>query len=175
MTRNFLRPDEFNRALTTAVPSVWRFAVVLTKNRTDADDLTQATCQRALERREQFDREGHFGAWCKTICRSIWLNQMRAEKVRRTQAIDTVPESLLADLAPGSETNIFAGEVFQAVMALPEAQRETVLLVYVEGHRYSEAATILGIPIGTVMSRLAAARSKLGWMAAGDAPQKKEG
>jgi RNA polymerase sigma-70 factor (ECF subfamily) len=59
------------------------------------------------------------------------------------------------------ETNILASQVLSAINRLPEAQRETVLLVYGEGYRYAEAASFLGIPIGTVMSRLAAARSCL--------------
>ena len=62
---------------------------------------------------------------------------------------------------PDAETNIFYAQVFRAVMDLPEAQRITVFLVYVEGFSYKEAAEHLQIPIGTVMSRLAAARCKL--------------
>ena len=59
------------------------------------------------------------------------------------------------------ETNILAADAFQAIGLLPEAQRETVLLVYGEGYSYAEAASTLGIPIGTVISRLVAARSSL--------------
>jgi RNA polymerase sigma-70 factor (ECF subfamily) len=57
--------------------------------------------------------------------------------------------------------NIFAGEVFKAIGSLPEAQRETVTLVYLEGYTYKEAASELDIPIGTVMSRLAGARKTI--------------
>ena len=63
-----------------------------------------------------------------------------------------------------TETNIWAGQVLREVQALPEAQRETVFLVYVEGMTYREAAGVLAVPIGTVMSRLAAARAKLAGM-----------
>ncbi len=174
MAVRYLEPEPFNAALLRVVPSVWRFSVALTKNRDDADDLTQATVVRAIERREQFDRDTHLGAWCKTICRSIWLNQMRAAKLRQAQALDTVPEALLADLAANAETNIFAVQVFNEIMNLPEAQRETVVLVYAEGYKYVETAEILGVPIGTVMSRLAAARAKLGWMRPEDVAQRKE-
>jgi RNA polymerase sigma-70 factor (ECF subfamily) len=59
------------------------------------------------------------------------------------------------------ETNIFAGQVLKRALGLPEAQRETLLLVYVEGLTYQETASVLDVPIGTVMSRLAAARLKL--------------
>ena len=67
----------------------------------------------------------------------------------------------LADARPGPESNLLAREVLLEVVALPEAQRATVMLVYVEGYSYKQASEILEIPIGTVMSRLAAARSKL--------------
>ena len=72
------------------------------------------------------------------------------------------PEDVLvADGAQEIETNILASQVLREIGRLPEAQRETVLLVYAEGYRYAEAAETLGIPVGTVMSRLAAARTAL--------------
>ena len=71
-------------------------------------------------------------------------------------------EVLVVDGDREIETNIFANQVLKEVSGLPEAQREAVLLVYVEGLSYREAAEVLGAPIGTVMSRLAAARLALG-------------
>lgn len=70
-------------------------------------------------------------------------------------------DALISDGTREIETNILAAEVLTAINRLPEAQRETVLLVYAEGYSYAEAAAALGIPIGTVMSRLAAARASL--------------
>jgi RNA polymerase sigma-70 factor (ECF subfamily) len=70
-------------------------------------------------------------------------------------------EALSVDGAYEIETNISAAQVLRAIGALPSSQRETVLLVYVEGYSYREAAELLGAPIGTVMSRLAAARATL--------------
>ena len=175
MALKHFSPDEMNRALEAVIPSIWRFAVTLTRNSVDADDLTQATCLRALEKREQFQKGGQFRAWCVTICRSIWLNQMRAARVRQTQDIDGVTDDALAALLPDTVSNIFAAEVFKEIMKLPAAQREAVVLVYAEGYRYSEAAKILDVPIGTIMSRLAAARDKLKWMRSDDADQVKEG
>lgn len=96
-----------------------------------------------------------------TICRSIWLNEVRSRSVRRSQALSVTPEAELIAIGPDSETNIFATEVFTQVMQLPEAQRETVMLVFVEGYSYREAAAMLDVPIGTIMSRLANARQKL--------------
>lgn len=164
MADKHFSPSELNEALEGAIPSIWRFAIALTRNKADADDLTQATCLRVLEKRQQFVAGSHFKAWCKQICRSVWLNQLRAARVRKTQDIDSVSEDALASISPNSELNIFASEVFREIMNLPEAQRETVFLVYAEGYRYSEAAKILEVPIGTIMSRLSAARQKLKWL-----------
>ncbi|MEJ8560634.1 RNA polymerase sigma factor [Yoonia sp. GPGPB17] len=152
------------QAIVPHLPMIWRFALSLSRKRDVADDLVQATCVRAIEKHHQFDGTGRLEAWCLTICRSIWLNQVRGQAVRAASAIDTVPEAELRAIIPDQESNIFAAEVLSQVMKLPLAQREVVFLVYVEGFRYSEAAQMLDIPIGTVMSRLAAVRGKLKWM-----------
>ena len=81
--------------------------------------------------------------------------------VRRGNGLSLVEDEPLADPAPDAEANIFASEVFQQIGALPEAQRAVVMLVYVEGFKYKDAAEMLDIPVGTVMSRLAAARKTL--------------
>jgi RNA polymerase sigma-70 factor, ECF subfamily len=70
-------------------------------------------------------------------------------------------DALISDGAREIETNITAATVLRAIARLPDAQRETVLLVCAEGYSYAEAAAVLGIPIGTVMSRLAAGRAAL--------------
>ena len=152
------------RAITPHLPLIWRFALSLARRRDVADDLVQATCLRAMEKHAQFDGEGRLEAWCLTICRSIWLNELRAQSVRAAQAIDTVPEAELRSIVPSQEADFCASQVISEMMKLPEPQREVVMLVYVEGFRYAEAAGALGVPIGTVMSRLSAARQKLKWM-----------
>jgi RNA polymerase sigma-70 factor (ECF subfamily) len=81
-------------------------------------------------------------------------------------------DALVSDGAEQIETNILAGQVLRQAMGLPEAQRETLLLVYVEGFTYQEAAKVLDVPIGTVMSRLAAVRLKLGGIEAPAAQNK---
>ncbi len=143
--------------------AIWRFALSLSGNPDTADDLTQATCLRAIEKAHQFKQEegGTLIGWCLTICRSIWLNELRSNAVRKAGGLETIDADALVDLAPTAETNIFVSEVFTKVMALPEAQRSTVDLVYVQGFTYKEAAKILCVPIGTVMSRLASARKSL--------------
>ena len=96
-----------------------------------------------------------------TMMRRIWLNELRATAVRQGNGTVTVDDAALVSETLSSEANIFAGEVFNAIGNLPESQREAVMLVYVEGYAYKEAAHILDIPIGTVMSRLAAARKTM--------------
>ena len=118
----------------------------------------QATCLRAIERADQFVPGTRLDRWLFAILRSIWLNEIRARRIREGGGFVDAEEALSSDGAQVIETNILAAEVLRAIGGLPEAQRETVLLVYGEGFSYAEAASALGIPIGTVMSRLAAAR-----------------
>lgn len=141
---------------------LWRYGFVLSGNADTAEDLVQATCARALERAHQFRAGTRLDRWLFTILRSIWLNELRARRVRQGQGFVDAAEALHFDGGKEIETNILAAQVLKEVLALPEAQRETILLVYVEGLTYREAAEALDVPIGTVMSRLAAARAKLG-------------
>ena len=149
------------QGLPEVYPRLWRFALTLTGQRQAADDLAQATALRALEQANKFQPGTHLDRWLFVMARRVWLNELRSAHTKNSQGF--VPIEEVAPVAPGvdAETNIFARQVLNQVMALPEAQRETVLLVYVEGYSYREAAEILDVPIGTVMSRLAAARGKL--------------
>ncbi|MEL7216242.1 MAG: RNA polymerase sigma factor [Pseudomonadota bacterium] len=152
---------EVRAGLPGLMPRLWRYALVLTKRADQADDLQQSTALRALTRAAQFTPGTRLDAWVFTIAGSIWRNDLRSAKVRRGAGIVPVEELDLADAAPGVETNILAREVLSLVTDLPEAQRDAVFLVYVEGYSYAEAAGILDIPVGTVMSRLSAGRRKI--------------
>ena len=94
--------------------------------------------------------------WLFAILRSIWLNEIRSRRIREGRGFVDAEEVLTTDGAREIEMNITA-----SIGRLPEAQRETVLLVYGEGYTYAEPAAALVVPIGTVMSRLAAARAAL--------------
>jgi len=153
---------ELSEAIVATLPSLRRFAISLTGSPDFADDLSQKTCLRALERKSQLYDITGVKPWLLTICRSIWYNELRSQKLRQTQSLDaSAGVDIAADLLP-AETNIFAREVFTSIGALPETQRSVVNLVLIEGHSYREAAAILDVPIGTIMSRLSAARAKLG-------------
>ncbi len=155
------RDSAIRGEITRVYPRLWRYCVAICKSREDGGDLAQAACLRAIEKQDQFEPGTAFDKWIFTIAKRVWLNELRSQKVRRGSGLILVEDADLPDNKPSSETNIFAGEVLSEVMALPEAQRETVLLVYVEGFSYKDTAAILDIPIGTVMSRLAAARKTI--------------
>ncbi len=140
---------------------LWRYALVLSGNRDTAEDLVQATCVRALERSDQFQPGTRLDRWLISILRSIWLNEIRSRKVRQGQGLVDAETALVFDGLKHTETNIFAIQVLREVQSLPEMHREAVYLVYVEGLTYREAADALAVPIGTIMSRLAAARARL--------------
>jgi RNA polymerase sigma-70 factor (ECF subfamily) len=152
---------EVRNGMNAIYPRLWRYCVVMTGNRDDAGDLAQMTCVRAIEKSDQFEAGTHLDRWVFRMANRIWLNELRSKAVRRGAGLLAVEEIEIADKKPHSEANIFTSEVLTKVGALPEAQRVVVMLVYVEGHKYAEAAEMLDIPIGTVMSRLAAARKTL--------------
>jgi RNA polymerase sigma-70 factor (ECF subfamily) len=152
---------EVRAGLEPCLARLWRYAITLSRASDAAEDLVQATCLRAIERADQFASGTRLDRWLFAILRSIWLNDIRARRIREGGGFVDAEEALSTDGAHVIETNILATEVLKAINRLPEAQRETTLLVYGEGYTYAEAADALGIPIGTVMSRLAAARSAL--------------
>lgn len=153
---------------------LWRYGLVLSGDRHAAEDLVQATCVRALERAHQFQEGTRLDRWLFSILNSIWKNELRSQKIRTGAGFVSAEDVLTSDGAAEVETNIFAREVLAEVQALPEVQRETVFLVYAEGLTYKEAAETLDVPVGTIMSRLAAARAKLGELNQEDAPGKKK-
>ena len=152
---------DIRSGLTEHLARLWRYGLVLSHQRDVADDLVQATCVRALERADQFIAGTRLDRWLFSILHSIWLNEIRARRVRQGQGFVDADETLSFDGARDTETHVMANQVLKQVNALPDAQRSAVFLAYVEGLSYREVAAILDVPIGTVMSRLAAARAKL--------------
>lgn len=157
-------PRSMRSEIERYVPAIWGFALSLSGNPDTADDLTQATCLRALERQKQYTGGRPVIIWLITICRSIWLNEMRSASIRKAGGLHTSAVRNLVDLRQDPETGVFAMQVYARIMQLPEAQRATVELVYVQQFTYSEAAKILDVPVGTVMSRLYTARGALAEM-----------
>jgi RNA polymerase sigma-70 factor, ECF subfamily len=152
---------EVRAGLEPSLARLWRYAVVLSRARDVADDLVPATCLRAIERADQFVPGTRVDRWLFAILRSIWLNEIRSQRIREGRGFVDAADVLTTDGAREIEMNITASAVLRAIDGLPEAQRETMLLVYGEGYSYAEAAAALGVPIGTIMSRLAAGRTAL--------------
>lgn len=153
--------SEVRRGLSAVLPRLWRYGFVLSRQRDVADDLVQQTCLRALERHVQFQAGTRLDHWLFAILNSIWLNELRARRVRLGQGVEDAGETLRLDGAHTMETRVMTSQLLRRVDDLPEAQRAAVFLAYVEQMSYREVSTILDVPIGTVMSRLAAARAKL--------------
>lgn len=162
--------EEVRRDLPGLLPRLWRFALYLSRDNATAEDLVQSTCVRALERAGQYDAGSRLDSWAFTIMSSIWKNELRSRSTRQRHAqqldLKEPPQEVsLPDMT------IRAREVLSELQKLPDAQRATVALVYVEGYSYRETAHILDIPIGTVMSRLANARKALSHLNS-DQPQR---
>jgi RNA polymerase sigma-70 factor, ECF subfamily len=165
--------------LPTLLPKLWRFALRLTRHHDDAQDLVQRTCVRALERQQQWQAahssNGSPLSWLYTILHSIWLNETRSRRLHPVDSLardaDDEEQPLPDPQGADPAARAYFHQVVAAVDALPEAQRGVMLLVAVEGLSYREAAEVLGVPVGTVMSRLSRARLVSGQRFAGNANQ----
>jgi RNA polymerase sigma-70 factor (ECF subfamily) len=153
--------NEVQQGLPALLKRLWRYGVVLTGDSEVAHELVQATCLRALEKCDQFQPGTDLARWTYTILSSIWKNELRSRRIRLGQGFVDAEIALVADGVREMDTNLLARQVLREVERLPEGQREAVFLVYGEGLSYKEAADVLDVPQGTIMSRLAAARAKL--------------
>jgi RNA polymerase sigma-70 factor (ECF subfamily) len=154
--------DQFADQLVALLPNLRRFAISLCRTRDGADDLVQAACERALANAGRFEPGTSFPAWMFRILRNLWIDQIRKRNTAGPQEdIDQRRDIVGASGERDVEARLTLNAVGQAIMDLSDEQREVLLLVCVEDLSYREAAEILGIPIGTVMSRLARARKTL--------------
>jgi RNA polymerase sigma-70 factor, ECF subfamily len=144
------------------LPRLRRFAHGLTRDGQQADDLVQSACLKALERWHQYQADTNLASWMFRIVQTTWLDEYRARQRHKTDAdSDALPEQTGEDGRQVVERRSELRAVRDALLRLPQDQREVLMLVTVDGLTYQEAAQALGIPAGTVMSRLARARIKL--------------
>ena len=154
--------DEIRERMVAVLPRLRRFAYALTGSAEQGDDLVQDACLRALSRIDQWQPGTRLDSWMYRIAQNIWLDRVRANKVRGEVVDVEVAEGIIgSDGRDVAESELTLQVVAAALARLPAEQRAVVALVCVEGASYKEAAEITGVPIGTVMSRLARARRAL--------------
>ncbi len=150
--------------LVAAIPRLRRYARVLTGDASRADDLVQETLARGWEKRRLWAAGTDLRAWLFTIMHNLFVNQ-RATRRRDAEqpSLDDEENGIARDLCvwPNQQLRIELIEIARELDRLPGEQREVLLLAAVEELRYDEIAAVMGIPIGTVMSRLSRARHKL--------------
>jgi RNA polymerase sigma-70 factor (ECF subfamily) len=146
--------SEFRQRIEAAIPALRRYARALTRNTETADDIVQDTLVRAL-RSEHLFHGGDVRAWLYTILTN--LNRNRLRSMSRRPTITPIKDGDAA--ISGSDTG--SRDIARALDDLAEEQRAALLLVVLEGLTYREVAEVQGVPIGTVMSRLARARMQI--------------
>ena len=151
-------------ALIEQIPGLRRYARALTGNAWAADDLVQDTLERALTKLDLWRPDSDLRAWLFTLMHNLFVNQLRTRRPQDT-ALDEAPE---IPVSGGQMEALAARDIHAALARLPEEQREAILLVGLEQFSYAEAAQVLGVPVGTVMSRLARARERMRQMLAGE-------
>jgi RNA polymerase sigma-70 factor (ECF subfamily) len=151
------------RRLSDLLPMLTRFARTLARSDADSDDLVQMTCEEALSRANPFRPDTKLESSLLRIMQMVWFNEVRERSLRRQS------EAEHAEFGPRpahegervAEARIALSQVERVIFQLSDNERMLLLLVCVEGKTYKEAADTLGVPIGTVMSRLSRARLKL--------------
>lgn len=146
--------------VTDQLGALRRYAVSLTRNKHDAEDLVQETLTRAFEQRHQLRAENNVRGWLMSILHNVFISDWRR---RRGPAGEQVRLDELSDavVGPSQEHAVRLMQIQRAFMHLPADQRAALHLVTVEGLSYQEAADALKVPVGTLMSRLARARAAL--------------
>jgi RNA polymerase sigma-70 factor (ECF subfamily) len=146
--------------LPALVPRLRRYAYALCQSSALADDLVQSACERALAQSSLWTPGTRLDAWLFRIIRNCWI-----DGVRRARVQAEVESTEMGDGVVDGERHAIGrvefGQIAERIEALPWEQREVLLLVCVDDLSYREAAEILNVPIGTVMSRLARARKRL--------------
>ena len=161
----------FSNAALEHIDALYGYAMALTRDATEADDLVQETYLRATRAGNQPDASGNLKSWLFVIMRNAWLNQVRHKNSgplfvdlddRIEQSIETSSNPHVVYLR-----KLDGEQVRNAIESLPAVYREIVVLRDIEGFTYQEIATVLDCPAGTVMSRPGRARGKLRELLAG--------
>jgi RNA polymerase sigma-70 factor (ECF subfamily) len=164
--------EKCERAILDNLDALYGFAISLTRNPVDAEDLVQETCLRAIKGVAHNSIKSDPKVWLFTILRNVWINQWRRRTngpefimFGKTQGDEGSPQEWWCDDRERPEDHVDrhvdSGKIRAAISDLPEVFRAVVVLRYFEGFSYRQIASILGCPAGTVMSRLNRARAEL--------------
>jgi RNA polymerase sigma-70 factor, ECF subfamily len=164
------RTREFEEVALVHLDALYRYALRLTHNRAEAEDVVQETCLRAFRNFHRFSPGTNCRAWLFSILRNVFLNRIRktghespngdATEWPSAESV-TGPESIWPSPEEEFFQTVLHGDVDRALKAIPLAFREAVILADLEGLTYREVSEVLGCPVGTVMSRLSRGRSLL--------------
>ncbi|WP_300427578.1 RNA polymerase sigma factor [Thalassolituus sp.] len=151
----------FRQALIDMLPALRRYCRALTNDSHNADDLLQASVEKALARWQQYQPGTHFERWMYRLCRNHWIDTIRTQADNEEFEEETMSQINASDTEQQVISQMALQQVQAKISSLSEGLRMVLYLVAVEGCSYQEAADILEIPTGTVMSRLARARAQL--------------
>ncbi len=155
--------QSFRIQLTTLLPRLRRFGHALTGNTDDADDVVQAALEKALKRERQFQPGTRLDSWMFRIMQTTWIDMTRSQRVRSSRA-GTMEEASFAVGEDGRSSfiaRIQLSETRRAMQAMPDEYSAALALVAIEGFTYKEAAEMLDVPIGTIMSRVSRGRQAI--------------
>lgn len=158
-----MQSNEYREQIVALLPRLRRFALSLTSNREDADDLVQAACERALNREHQWQPGTRLDSWLFRIIYTLRIDKTRS--MRESKVHVPFAENAVRQETGGNDNKLEAKLMLQRVLKvmrqLPENDRLILALVCIDGMSYKHASATLQVPLGTVMSRLARARRKL--------------
>jgi len=156
---------EFGQAAMEHIDSLYGYALTLTRDATEAEDLVQETYVRAASAANQPDADSNLKGWLFVIMRNAWFNQLRHQKSGPRFVELELGEPSIGEAQENPHVvylrKLERQQVREAIESLPHAYREIVVLRDIEGFTYQEIATVLDCPAGTVMSRLGRARERL--------------
>lgn len=160
--------SQINILIEEQIPRLRRYARALTGDRNRADDLVQDTLERAWGKLNLWRKDSDIRAWMFTIMHNLFVNQIRQNPGTHT-FVPLDDEALEIPVRATQNDGLEMHDLMSAIHRLPDEFREVVLLVGLEQLRYEEVAQVLGVPIGTVMSRLSRGRERLRVLMAGNA------
>ena len=162
--REMALSEQVRLELVSLLPRLRRFGFALTGSMDDGDDLVQSALERALTRLDTFEPGTRLDSWMYRIMQNMWVDLKRSAQSRREISAEPadIEPLVVGDARRELEGRLFLAAVRRAVADLPAEQRSVLAVVCVEGLSYREAAAVLDIPIGTVMSRLSRARLTVG-------------